>query len=101
MAKFQCYVCNKPVVTGQKFTFTKSGAVHFTCFIGEKSKSVSEESHVKLSILTQLMDSELQHLLNILNMKDVPEDLKEVLNRKYKDIEKAVVETTNAINSLS
>lgn len=101
MAKFQCYVCSKPVVTGQKFTFTKSGAVHFTCFIGEKSKIIADESHEKLSVLSQLLDSELQHLLNILNLKDVPEEVKEIVSKKYKDIEKAVVETTNAINSIT
>ncbi len=100
MAKFTCYVCNKPVVTGQKFTFTKSGAVHYHCFISEKSKNVDEQNSGKLSVLSQLLDSELQHLLNILNIKDAPEELKELINRKYKDIEKAVVETTNAINSL-
>ncbi|MFP3299705.1 MAG: DUF2175 family protein [Thermoplasmatales archaeon] len=100
MAKFTCYVCSKPVITGQKFTFTKNGAVHYYCFISEKSKTVAEQNAEKLSVLSQLLESELQHLINILNIKDMPGELKELIDKKYKDIEKAVVETTNAINSL-
>ena len=43
MAEFICYSCKKLVVTGEKFTFTKSGAVHFDCFISEKRRNISDE----------------------------------------------------------
>lgn len=100
MAEFNCYICKNSIKTGEKFTFTKSGAVHFACFIGEKSKGIRKEEFDKLRALTILMDSELQHLLNILSIKDIPADIQEKIRIKYKNIEKEVNETTQLINSL-
>ena len=45
-------------------------------------------------------DKELQHLISVLDIKDVPESLKETIRLKYKDIEKACGETTRLISDL-
>ncbi len=100
MAEFNCYICKNSIKTGEKFTFTKSGAVHFTCFISEKSQEIKSEDFDKLRALSILMDSELQHLLNILSIRDVPSDIQEKIRVKYKNIEKEVNETTQMILSL-
>ncbi|MCL5680772.1 MAG: DUF2175 family protein [Candidatus Thermoplasmatota archaeon] len=100
MAEFRCFECGNTVVTGEKFTFTKEGAIHFSCLVSKKSRSIKKENYAKLRVLTILMDSELQHLLNILNIKDVPQEMADKIRVKYKDIEKAVNETTQLLNSL-
>lgn len=100
MAEFNCYVCSKKVLTGEKFTFTKDGAVHFDCFVSTRRKELPESKIEDLRVLSIILDSELQHLLNILEVKDVPESQKENARLKYKDIEKAAGETTKLISSL-
>lgn len=101
MAEFNCYVCSKKVLTGEKFTFTKEGAVHFDCFISRKRSELSEPKVEQLRVLSILLDSELQHLLNILTVQqNVPDSQKENIRLKYKDIEKAAGETTKLISSL-
>ncbi len=55
MAQFECYECKKLVVTGEKFTFTKRGSVHFDCFISAKRKELDDsktEEHPIISFLT-------------------------------------------------
>ncbi len=101
MAEFNCYVCNKKVLTGEKFTFTRDGAVHFDCFVSKKRLEVTAEKAEELRVLSLILDSELQHLLNMLTIqKNVPESQKENVTKKYKDIEKAAGETTKLIGSL-
>lgn len=100
MAQFECYVCKKKVKTGEKFTFTKSGSVHLDCFASLKRKEVSTDKADKLSILVSLLDFELTHLLNILNLQTFSPEAKEMLKAKYKDIEKAAGETTRLISEL-
>ncbi len=100
MVEFNCYLCKNSIKTGEKFTFTKNGAVHFTCFISDKSNKIRKEDYDKLRALTLLLDSELQHLLSILNIKDIPADIQEKIRLKYKNIEKEVNETTELISSL-
>ncbi len=100
MAEYKCYVCEKPVKTGEKFTFTKKGGVHMDCFIGERRKQIQSEKVEQLRVLSQILDSELQHLINILAINGVPEGLKETVRLKYKDIEKAAGETTRMISEL-
>jgi hypothetical protein len=100
MAEFNCYICKNAIKTGEKFTFTKKGAVHFSCFVSERNREIKKEDFDKLRALTILMDSELQHLLNILSIKDVPTDIQEKIRIKYKNIEKEVNETTQMILSL-
>ena len=100
MAEFECYVCKKKVKTGEKFTFTKTGSVHFDCFASNRRKEVSTEKIEKLSILISLLDSELGHLLNILNQQAFSSEAREMLKTKYKEIEKNAGETTRMISEL-
>lgn len=100
MAEFECYVCKKKVKTGEKFTFTKTGSVHFDCFASSKRKEIHADKAEKLSVLVSLLDSELSHLLVILNLQAFSSDAREMLKTKYKDIEKAAGETTRLISEL-
>ena len=100
MAQFKCYICNTTVKTGEKFTFTKSGSVHFDCFIAAKRKDLGSRDGEKLRVLSLILDSQLQHLLDMLAIAEVPEDMKEIFRLKYKDIEKACGETTRQISEL-
>lgn len=100
MAEFKCYSCGTKVKTGEKFTFTKSGSVHFDCFISSRRKEVAEGNQEKLRVLSTLLDVELDHLLGILAISNQPESIKETVRLKYKDIEKACGETTRLISEL-
>lgn len=100
MAEFKCYVCNGSVKTGDKFTFVKKGSVHLDCFVSSKRREISEEQREHLRVLSQLLDSELQHLLDILSIQDVPKALEDEIRLKYKDIEKAAGQTTRLISEL-
>lgn len=100
MAQFKCYICNTTVKTGEKFTFTKGGSVHYDCFIAAKRKELGSKNEEKLRVLSLILDSQLQHLLDMLSITDVPEDTKEIFRVKYKDIEKACGETTRQISEL-
>ncbi|MCL4444686.1 MAG: DUF2175 family protein [Candidatus Thermoplasmatota archaeon] len=100
MAEFKCFVCARPVKTGEKFTFTRDGSVHFDCFVSKRRQEVSPEKQEDLRILANILDSELQHLLNILALQNTPESVKEKVRVKYKDIEKAAGETTRMISEL-
>ena len=100
MAQFKCYICNTTVKTGEKFTFTKGGSVHYDCFIAAKRKELGSKNEEKLRVLSLILDSQLQHLLDMLAITDVPEDMKEIFRVKYKDVEKACGETTRQISEL-
>ena len=50
--------------------------------------------------MANILDSELQHLLNILALQNTPDSVKEKVRIKYKDIEKAAGETTRMISEL-
>lgn len=100
MAEFQCYECNTKVKTGEKFTFTKKGSVHFDCFISARRREVPQEKQEKLRVLSIILDLELQLLLGHLSIQNVPDDTKEDARLKYKDIEKACGETTRLISEL-
>lgn len=100
MAEFKCYVCNGNIRTGEKFTFTKKGGVHFDCFISDKRKQITPEKAESLRTLSILLDSELQHLLNVLAIQNASGDMGEKIRLKYKDIEKAAGETTRLISDL-
>lgn len=100
MAEFQCYECNTKVKTGEKFTFTKKGSVHFDCFISSRRKEVSPDKQENLRVLSIILDLELQLLLGHLSIHDIPENMKDVTRTKYKDIEKACGETTRQISEL-
>ncbi|MCL5731098.1 MAG: DUF2175 family protein [Candidatus Thermoplasmatota archaeon] len=99
MAEFSCYICNKKVITGEKFTFTKSGAVHYDCFIHVRRKEVPEEKQAVLRQLAILLDVQLTYLLQVLQLKQSGIEL-EAIFAAYKNIEKECGETTRQISSL-
>lgn len=100
MAEFNCYECNGKVQTGEKFTFTKKGAVHFDCFISSRRKEVSQEKLESLRALSLLLDEQLGYLLQVLSLKTESPDASDVVKKAYKEIEQRAGETTRAISSL-
>ncbi len=100
MAEFKCYICSEKAATGEKFTFTNNGAVHFDCFIAHKRKELGTQNAEQLSELAIILDAELNHLLTLLRIDAHSEDGKKHLQAKYKDIEKAAGETTRLISAL-
>lgn len=100
MAEFFCYECNGKVQTGEKFTFTKKGSVHFDCFVSAKRKEIGTGKQEALRALSLLLDHQLGHLLNVLPLKSNDENASEVLKKAYKEIEQGAGETTRAISAL-
>jgi Uncharacterized protein conserved in archaea len=100
MAQFTCFECNSEVRTGEKFTFTKKGSVHFDCFVSSKRKGLESSKVEQLRTLSLILDSELTHLLNLLKINPEHEGAKEYEKQKYKDIEKAAGDTTRKIDEL-
>lgn len=100
MAEFSCYVCSGKVRTGEKFTFTKKGSVHFDCFIGSRRKEVPAEKHDQLRDLSLLLDSQLSYLLDVLSIKNGTNGENETINTAYKNSEKEAGETTRRISEL-
>ncbi len=99
MAEFVCYSCKRKVLTGEKFTFTKSGAVHFDCFISARRKEVPEEKQEFLRKLSLLLDSQLRLLIDILEIRKGQPEVEAVI-AAYKNIEKECGETTRQILAL-
>lgn len=100
MAEFKCYNCEGKVQTGEKFTFTKKGAVHFDCFISSRRSEVSADKLEALRALSLLLDYQLGHLLDVLDLKTESDEASEVLKKAYKEIEQGAGETTRAISAL-
>lgn len=100
MAEFNCYVCSGKVITGEKFTFTKKGSVHFDCFIGSRRKELPAEKHEQLRDLSLLLDSQLKYLLDVLAIKSGTGSDNEVISTAYKNSEKEAGETTRRIAEL-
>ncbi len=100
MAQFKCYECSEEVRTGEKFTFTKRGSVHFDCFLSSKRKNLDASKVEQLRTLSLILDSELTHLLNLLKINPTDDGAKDYEKQKYKDIEKACGDTTKKIDEL-
>lgn len=100
MAEFKCYECTGKVQTGEKFTFTKMGAVHYDCFISSRRKEIQVDKLEALRALSLLLDYQLGYLLEVLNLKTESPDATEVLRKAYKEIEQGAGETTRAISAL-
>lgn len=100
MAEFNCYECSKLVKSGEKFTFTKKGAIHFDCLVSSKRKNVTEDKLETLRHLSAILDSELQHMIQLFSIRTENEELKQSIKNKIKDIEKASGETTRIIYEL-
>ncbi|MEM3852187.1 MAG: DUF2175 family protein, partial [Methanomassiliicoccales archaeon] len=100
MAEFKCYECGGPVKSGEKFTFTKQGSVHLDCFVSSKRKGIDESKLEAFRHLTQVLDSELQHMILLFSMKSQDERVNQLIKNKIKEIEKASGETTRAISEI-
>ncbi len=100
MAEFKCYICSEKAATGEKFTFTSNGAVHYDCFIAHRRKELGNQNAEQLSELAVILDAELTHLLALLRVEVHTEEGKKHLQAKYKEIEKAAGETTKLITGL-
>lgn len=100
MAEFKCYLCSKIVKTGEKFTFTKEGAVHFDCFISNKREKINADKEEELRTLSLILDLELTHLIGMLSIHPQTDEAKGIHNTKYKEIEKQAGETTKRIYEL-
>jgi len=98
MAEFKCYVCNGPIKTGEKFTFTDSGAIHFDCFIHARRSQISPDKEESFRTLELLLDYQLDYLIRLLHLKrdgKMPE-----VEESYREIEKSATRTTKAILDL-
>ncbi len=100
MAEYNCSICKKTIRTGDKFTFTKNGAVHLDCFVAEKRTKIPEEKAEELRILSLILDSHLQSLVNVLSIEAKDEKIKEIKNENVKNIEKIAGELTKKISDL-
>jgi hypothetical protein len=100
MAEFTCFECGKTVKSGEKFTFTKGGSIHLDCFISSKRKNLSEDKVERLRHLSQILDSELQHMIQLFSIRSEDEQVKQLIKNKIKEIEKASGETTRMIYEL-
>lgn len=86
--------------TGEKFTFVRKGPVHLDCLVSSKRKEITEEKVQELKLLSSVLESELQHLVNLLSRKADDEKLDTVIKNKIKEMEKASGETTRLIFEL-
>ncbi|BAB59622.1 TVG0468499 [Thermoplasma volcanium GSS1] len=100
MAEYKCYVCEKPVKTGEKFTFTKKGSVHYDCFIADKRNKLGEEKLENLRVLSILLDSNLQNLVNVLGVPADSPELAEIKRQNIQSIEKMAGDITRKIEEL-
>ena len=98
--EYGCYICNKLIKTGEKFTFTKDGSVHFDCFLGTQRKNVHEEKQEYLRTLSLILDYQLTYLVALLGVKTDDKESQELLRKRISSIEKEGGEITNIIYNL-
>lgn len=98
--EYKCYLCNKTIRTGEKFTFTKEGSVHMDCFISDKRKKIGEDKVEYLRNLALMLDYEMTYLVELLSLKTEDKDASELIRRRITAIEKEGGETTNLIYNL-
>ena len=67
--EYGCYICNRIIKTGEKFTFTKEGPVHMDCFLAAQRKKVHEDKQEYLRNLAMVLDYELTYLVSLLELK--------------------------------
>ncbi|WMT52007.1 MAG: DUF2175 family protein [Ferroplasma sp.] len=98
--EYGCYVCNKIIKTGEKFTFTKEGPVHMDCFVAAERKKVPEGKAEYLRNLSMILDYELTMLVSLLSLKSEDKETSELIRRRINAIEKQAGETTGLIYNL-
>jgi hypothetical protein len=98
--EYGCYICNKIIKTGEKFTFTKEGPVHMDCFVAAERKKVPENKAEYLRNLSMILDYELTMLVSLLSLKSDDKETSELIRRRINSIEKQAGETTGLIYNL-
>lgn len=98
--EYGCYVCNRIIKTGEKFTFTKEGPVHMDCLLAVERKKVSEGKQEYLRNLAMVLDYELTYLVSLLSLKTDDKESSELIRRRITAIEKQAGETTGLIYNL-
>jgi len=100
MAEFKCYECSKMVRSGEKFTFTKQGCVHFDCFVASRRRNIQEEKLEHLNVLSALLESELEHMINLYALRSNDEGINKALKNRITEIQKQSGETTRLMSEL-
>ncbi len=98
--EYGCYICNKIIKTGEKFTFTKEGPVHMDCFVAAQRKKTPEEKQEYLRNLSMVLDYELTYLVALLALKSEDKSSSELIKHRITAIEKQAGETTGLIYNL-
>ncbi|HII83193.1 MAG TPA: DUF2175 family protein [Ferroplasma sp.] len=98
--EYGCYICNRIIKTGEKFTFTKEGPVHMDCFLAAQRKKVHEDKQEYLRNLAMVLDYELTYLVSLLELKTDNKESSELIRRRITAIEKQAGETTGLIYNL-
>ncbi|MEM0139522.1 MAG: DUF2175 family protein [Ferroplasma sp.] len=98
--EYGCYLCNKIIKTGEKFTFTKEGSVHMDCFVSDKRKKTVEDKQEYLRTLSLILDYELTYLVALLSLKSENKESSETIRKRITSIEKQAGETTSLIYNL-
>jgi len=98
--EYNCYLCNKTIKTGEKFTFTKEGSVHLDCFISNKRKTIDSSKLEYLRTLSLILDYELTYLIELLGLRTEDKESQELIRKRITSIEKESGETTNIIYNL-
>ncbi len=98
--EYGCYLCNKIIKTGEKFTFTKEGSVHMDCFLSDKRKKIQESNQEYLRSLSLILDYELTDLVALLALKTDDKQSQEIIRKRITAIEKLAGETTGLIYNL-
>ncbi len=98
--EYICYLCNKAIRTGEKFTFTKEGSVHLDCFVSDKRKKISDENVEYLRNLALILDYEMTYLIELLSLKTGDKESSRLIKSRITAIEKEGGDTTNLIYNL-
>ncbi|KAA8922962.1 DUF2175 family protein [Thermoplasma sp.] len=100
MAEFKCYICNSTVKTGEKFTFTKKGSVHYDCYVSSKRQQIGPEKTEEFRTLASLLDYSLQGLLNAMSIQTEKEEAAEAKRQSIQAYEKLAGDLTKKIEEL-
>ncbi|PYB67944.1 DUF2175 domain-containing protein [Thermoplasma sp. Kam2015] len=100
MAEFKCYVCNSTVKTGEKFTFTKKGSVHYDCYVSSKRQNIDPSKEEEFRTLAMLLDYSLQALLNAMSIQTQKESAAEAKRQSIQAYEKLAGDITKKMEEL-
>ena len=77
--KWKCYICGEDVIEGQKFTFTKDGAVHIHCLEKHLTKKHKQdpEKLLKIERLIRALDLSSSGIVGYKQLKLAEDDEKQ------------------------